>query len=113
MWPNVEGQSFLDCVDVNMIRNHYRTKDPVYYRHVTNNLPPDDRTDEIFIDRFYKDKRRRRPQKNCSNVPYVTTIDRARMDKFLGEKRRMHVTVMTTGIVAHRKTPSQSHLKPV
>jgi hypothetical protein len=113
MWPDVEGQSFLDCVDVNMIRNHYRTRDPVYYRHVTNNLPPDDRTDEIFIDRFYKDKRRRRPQKNCSNVPYVTTIDRARMDKFLGEKRRMHVTVMTTGIVAHRKTPSQSHLKPV
>lgn len=113
MWPDVEGQSFLDCVDVNMIRNHYRTKDPVYYRTVTNNMPPNERTDEILIDRFYKDKRRRRPEKNCSNVPYVTTIDRARMERFLGEKRRMHVTVMTTGVVAHRKTASQSHLKPV
>lgn len=102
-WTGSEGRSFLDCVDIVMIRNYFKKTNPAFYRMTTNNRPDSERTDEIFIEQYYREKRRRRPDKNYSGIPYVSTIDRERMARFLSEKRRQFVSVMTTGIIARSK----------
>lgn len=89
----------MDCVDIVMIRDYFKKKDPTYYRMLTNNGAPTDRTDEEMIERFYREKRRKRPE-TASNLNYVTSIDRNRMGRFLENKRRQSVSVMTTGIIA-------------